>query len=64
MEQAGAIYQAGSGEEARQRLTALTDTWCARVPKAVATLQRDFEQPIAYDALDGVARELIRTTSL
>jgi hypothetical protein len=27
-------------------------------------LERDFEQTIAYYALDGVARELIRTTSL
>ena len=33
----------------------------ARTPKALATLERDFEQTIAYYALDGVARELIRT---
>jgi transposase-like protein len=30
----------------------------------VATLERDFEQTIAYYALEGVARDLIRTTSL
>jgi len=30
----------------------------------VATFQRDFEQTIAYYALEGVARELMRTTSL
>ena len=30
----------------------------------MATLQRDFEQTIAYYALEGVARELVRTTSL
>jgi Transposase, Mutator family len=30
----------------------------------VATFERDFEQTIAYYALDEVARELIRTTSL
>ena len=30
----------------------------------MATLERDFEQTIAYYALNGVARELIRTTSL
>lgn len=30
----------------------------------MATLERDFEQTIAYYALEGVARELIRTTSL
>ena len=36
----------------------------ANPPSAVATLERDFEQTIAYYALNGVARELIRTTSL
>jgi transposase-like protein len=30
----------------------------------VDTLQRDFEQTSAYYALEGVARELVRTTSL
>lgn len=30
----------------------------------MATLQRDFEQTIAYFALPGLARELVRTTSL
>ncbi len=64
MEQASAIYQAESAQQARQRLTAFADTWRARTPKTVATLERDFEQTIAYYALDGVARELIRTTSL
>ena len=64
MEQASVIYQAESAQEARQRLMAFANVWRARTPKAVATLERDFEQTIAYDALDGVARELIRTTSL
>ncbi len=30
----------------------------------MATLQRDFEQTIVNSALEGIARELIRTTSL
>jgi transposase-like protein len=30
----------------------------------VATFERNFEQTIAFYALDGVTRELIRTTSL
>ncbi len=64
MEQASAIYQAESAQQARQRLTAFADTWRAHTPKTVATLERDFEQTNAYYALDGVARELIRTTSL
>src|SRR6266849_2860892 len=64
MEQASALYQAENAEEARQRLMAFANAWRAQTPKAVATLERDFEQTIASYALDGVARELIRTTSL
>ncbi len=64
LDQASVIYQAESAQEARLRLAAFADTWRARTPKTVATLERDFEQTIAYYRLDGVARELIRTTSL
>jgi transposase-like protein len=64
MEQAGAVYQAESAQEARQRLATFADTWRARTPKTVATLERDFEQTIACYALEEVARELVRTTSL
>jgi transposase-like protein len=62
--QVSAIYQAESATEARTRLVAFADTWQARTPKTVATLERDFEQTTAYFALEGVARELVRTTSL
>ena len=64
LEQASAIYQAESAAQARTRLAAFVDTWQARSPKAVTALQRDFEQTIAYYQLEGVARELVRTTSL
>jgi putative transposase len=64
VEQASVIYQAESAPEARVRLAAFAASWQARTPKTVATLERDFEQTIAYYALEGVARELIRTTSL
>jgi len=64
VEQASAIYQADSAAEARARLVAFAENWQARAPKAVATFQRDFEKTIAYYGLEGVARELIRTTSL
>jgi transposase-like protein len=64
LEQANAIYQANSAAEARARLVAFAASWHVRAPKAVATLERDFEQTIAYYALEGVACELIRTTSL
>ena len=64
LQEARTIYQAESAEQARTRLTSFADTWGARTPKTVATLQRDFEQTIAYYALPAVARELVRTTSL
>jgi putative transposase len=58
------IYQAESAAQARDRLAAFADRWAERAPKAVATCERDFEQTIAYYALEGIPRELIRTTSL
>jgi len=64
VEQASAIYQAESAPQARTRLASFAQTWHARTPKTVATLERDFEQTIVYYALEGVARDLIRTTSL
>src|SRR6266571_5600610 len=48
LEQARAVYQAESAEEAKRRLAAWADTWRKRAPKGVATLERDFEQTIAY----------------
>lgn len=64
LEQASAIYQAPSAEEARQRLAACADTWRERAPQSVATLERDFEQTIAYYRLPDLARQWVRTTSL
>jgi putative transposase len=64
LEHARTIYQAESALEACTRLKAFADTWRARAPKAVATLERDFEQTIAYYVLEGIAREVVRTTSL
>jgi putative transposase len=64
LEQASAIYQADSAVEARTRLAAFAPSWRTRTPKTVATLERGFEQTIAYYTLGGGARELIRTTSL
>jgi hypothetical protein len=64
LEQARAIYQASSAAEARQRLLICADTWRERAPKGVATLERDFEQTIAYYGLPDVARNWVRTTSL
>ena len=44
----------------RMRLRTLVSTWQEQAPKAVATLQRDFEQTIVISALGGIAGELVR----
>ena len=64
LEQASAIYQAESAAQARERLARWAEQWRECAPKAVATLQRDFEQTLVYYSLPAVAREWIRTTSL
>jgi len=64
LEQVRAIYQAESAAQATERLAACVQTWRARAPESVATLERDFEQTIAYDRLPEVAHEWVRTTSL
>jgi putative transposase len=64
LEQASAIYQAETAAQARERLSSFVSTWAEQAPKAVATLQRNFEQTIAFYGLGGIVRELVRTTSL
>lgn len=64
MQQAKTIYQAESALQAKQRLQTWGEQWRECAPKAVATLERDFEQTLVYYALDIVTREWIRTTSL
>jgi putative transposase len=64
LEQAATIYQAQSAAQARERLATWADTWREQAPKAVATLERDFEHTIAFYSLEGLARTWMRTTSL
>ena len=64
LKQASAIYQADSAEQARERLAAWAESWRERAPNSVATLERDFEQTIAYYRLPELARQWVRTTSL
>jgi putative transposase len=64
MEQAAHIYEAEHADMARERLHAWTQEWQSQAPLAVATLERDFEDTLAYYQLDTVRREWIRTTSL
>lgn len=63
LEQAAAVYQALSASEARARLVAFAERWQAAQPQAVATLEREFEQTIRYFSLEGMVREVVRTTS-
>jgi transposase-like protein len=72
LEEASAIYDAPSAAEARARAAAFRAHWQEQEPKAVATLERDFEMTLTYYALldEAEAREqawrpeCLRTTSL
>jgi putative transposase len=64
MEQAAAVDQAPSAPEAHARLAAFAEQWRPTQPQAVATFEREFEQTIRYYALEGMVREVRRTTSL
>jgi putative transposase len=63
MEQAAAVYHALNAPEAEARLTAFAQHWRATQPQAVATFEREFEQTIRYYSLEGMVREVVRTTS-
>lgn len=64
LEQAAAVYQATSAPEAQAQLAAFGEQWRPTQPQAVATFEREFEQTIRYYSLEGMAREVVRTTSL
>jgi transposase-like protein len=64
MEQAAAVYEAASAAEAQARLVAFAEQWSSTQPQAVATFEREFEQTIGYYSLQGMVREVVRTTSL
>jgi len=62
--QAAAVYEATSAPEAQARLAAFAEQWRLTQPQAVATFEREFEQTIRYYSLEGIVREVVRTTSL
>lgn len=64
MQEARAVYDAESAEQARERLAIWSLKWCEQAPKTVSTFANDFEATIAYFQLDGLTREWIRSTSL
>ena len=53
---AGAVYQGTDEPQMRQRLVDFRVTWGASEPKAVATLERDFDRTIAYLPVQEEAR--------
>jgi putative transposase len=61
--QAAVVYQATSASEAQARLAAFAEHWRETQPQAVATFAREFEQTIRYYSLEGMVREVVRTTS-
>ena len=63
MEQAAAVYHATSAPEAQARLAAFGEQWPTTQPQAVATFEREAEQTIRYYSLEGMVREVVRTTS-
>jgi transposase-like protein len=68
---AAAVYQGTNAAEIKERLTAFRATWGEREPKAVATLEREFERTIVYLQVRDQARrhgqdwriECLRSTS-
>ncbi len=62
--QAKGIYQAKSAERARELLAEWVLTWQSVEPKAVSSLQRDFEATLSYYTLEEAVGQLARTTSL
>jgi transposase-like protein len=58
---ASAVYKAASATEARERAAAFRATWGEREPKAVATLERDFEQTLTCYAVQEEARQAGQT---
>jgi transposase-like protein len=63
VEQAAVVYQAPSASEAQARLAAFAAQWRLTQPQAVATFEREVEQTIRYSSLEGLVREVVRTTS-
>jgi Transposase, Mutator family len=64
MNEAKMIYRGATAQDARTALATFAENWRSLAPKAVTSLERDFEQTIAFYRLTGINLELARTTSL
>jgi putative transposase len=64
MQEAKAVYQAESAEQAKERLAVWSMRWGEMAPESVATFQRDFDATIAFYQLEGLPLQWVRSTSL
>ncbi len=64
LQEASAVYQAESAEQAKERLAVWSTKWGEVAPESVVTFERDFDTTIAFYQLEGIARQWVRSTSL
>jgi transposase-like protein len=64
LQDASAVYQAESAEQAKERLAVWSTKWGDVAHESVATFERDFDATIAYYQLEGITLEWVRSTSL
>jgi putative transposase len=62
-QQAAAIYDVETAEQARQRLARFASRWRDREPQAVAALEADFQQTLLFLALPRDHRRWVTTTN-
>jgi len=61
--EAAKIYDVETPEEARKRLAEFSSTWRDREPKAVASLQSDFDKTLLFLAVPRAHRRWVTTTN-
>jgi len=64
LQDASAVYQAESAEQAKERLAVWSTKWGEVAHESVMTFERDFDATIAYYQLEGITLEWVRSTSL
>jgi hypothetical protein len=64
MQEARAVYEAASAQQATESLAAWAAGWREQAPQAVATFEREFEATLGYYQLEGLPRSWLRSTSL
>jgi putative transposase len=64
LQEAKAVYQAESAEQAQERLAVWSMRWGGMAPESVATFERDFDATIAFYQLEALPLQWVRSTSL